>query len=223
MLNELFNYTQLMIIKIISFLSILILLTTNTYAHSVNWSAGSIIFLYALAYGPFIILSLLIAFFLPKLFKNKPKGILSSLLIRTILSALILWLCWVAYFSVSRMIYRSGLATITDIKELSIPIKEAYISFCKENNRFPSKRNEIDNILNPMGFIRKDPQFSKTGYSNENTRFNIEGSINRNHRYTFHYRLKVSSELANNYHLNFDNNCNYIGDKGQESYKSETW
>ena len=212
-----------MIIKIISILSILILLTTNTYAHSVNWSLGGIIYIYALAYGPFILISLLLAFFLPKLFKNKPKGILSSFFIRTLLIGILLWVFWVGYITLARMEYRSGLATLKDIKELSVPIKKAYISFCKENNRFPSRKNEIDKILNPMGFSRNRPQYARTEYSNEKTRFNIEGMINGNHRYIFHYRLKISSELVNNYRLYFDNNCNYIGDKGKGSYKSESW
>jgi len=208
----------MLILKKISIFSLLLIFSSNLYAHSVDWSLGSVIYIYALAYGPFILVSLLLAFLLPKLFKKKIKGIPKSFIMRTILSAIVVWVLLAAYFTIAHLIYRSGLATIKDIKELSIPIKKAYVSFCKENNRYPNRRNEIDNILNPMGFSINRPKFARTEYSNEDLRFNIEGGVNRNDRYTFYYYLKISSEIVNNYYLYFDDSCNFIGDRKRNSY-----
>lgn len=202
-------------LKKIFIITFLLVFPLSLYARSVNWSPESMIIIYALVYVPGILISLLLAFFLPKLFKKKPKGLLKYIVIRAIGIYIIWHMIGVMYIAFTTYIYRPNFTSLKDLKELSLPIKKAVITHCEETKNYPSSSSEIASLLRPIGFTRDQPEFSKTGYLYKDIQLFIERSFNSDNDYV----LKLSSNTSSHYYMYFDKSCNHIGGKQRKGKK----
>jgi len=197
------------IIKKLSILYFLLLPSSTLYAHG-GFPIEVIIIYGGGIFLVIILISLLLAFVLPKLSKRKPKGIFRNLFTRTSLIFLIILIIPFINILFKSYIYNPDFISIKTLKTITIPIQNAFISFCHKNDRFPNGTREIDLILNPIGVKRK---ISKYTYNGVTLAIASGNNMNMNNRFNFHYYLDISTNINTSYHMYFNKDCSLNKDK----------
>jgi len=155
-----------------------------------------------------ILSSWLLSSFLKKLFKSKPKSIFISIITRSsVIFVILLSIPFINYLFKS-YIYHPGFISIKTFKETTIPIQNAFVSFCKKNNRFLSGTNEIDRVLNPIGVRREISTFTY-----KNIDFSLEAGDFVNHEYPYAYYLHLSTNINTSYEMFFNKDCSLAKEK----------